>query len=164
MQFCEKNELELLEVYSDPGKSGRSTEGRDDFLEMIKVLKPYNFIVVYELSRFSRNLKDIVNHFENLVKVKHCVFICLNPEIDSRRDGAELLLHIMGTVAQQESDRTSKRVTANMNRLKKEGKLMCRPPFGYIHDPITRKYLEDEEQQNVVREMELLFGRKKEFL
>src|ERR1700752_608087 len=83
MKYCDDNHLELLNIYKDEGKSGRSTEGRDDFIELMKAVKPGNFVIVYELSRFSRDLKDITDHFRNLVKNKGCTFISLNPFIDS---------------------------------------------------------------------------------
>lgn len=157
MKYCEENGLELENIYKDEGKSGRTTEGRDDFLELMRIVQPGNFIIVYELSRFSRDLKDIVDHFRNLVRNKGCVFISLNPHIDSRNDMSEMMIGIMGTVAQQESDRTSIRVKSNMRRLADEGKLLCRPPFGYTHNPETRRYVEDPEQQQVLKQLELWF-------
>lgn len=155
MKYCEENGLELENIYKDEGKSGRTTEGRDDFLELMRIVKPGNFIIVYELSRFSRDLKDIVDHFRNLVRNEGCVFISLNPHIDSRNDMSEMMIGIMGTVAQQESDRTSIRVKSNMRRLADEGKLLCRPPFGYTHNAESRRYEEDPEQQEVLKQMEL---------
>lgn len=157
MKYCEDNSLELENIYKDEGKSGRTTEGRDDFMELMRAVKPGNFVIVYELSRFSRDLKDIVDHFRNLVRNKGCVFISLHPFIDSRLESSELMIGLMGTVAQQESDRTSIRVQSNMRRLADEGKLLCRPPFGYTHNPETRRYVEDPEQQDVVKQLELWF-------
>lgn len=157
MKYCEENGLELENIFKDEGKSGRSTDGRDDFLELMRIVEPGNFVIVYELSRFSRDLKDIMDHFRNLVRNKGCVFISLNPHIDSRLEGSEFMIGVMGSVAQQESDRTSIRVKANMRRLADEGKLLCRPPFGYIHNPETRRYEEDPEQQEVLKQLELWF-------
>ena len=36
-----------------------------------------------------------------------------------------------------------------MGRLSEEGKLTTRPPFGYVHESNTRKFIEDPEQQEV---------------
>lgn len=157
ISYCKNNDLQLLRTFTDEGKSGRSINGRDDFLELMKIIQPGNFIIVYEVSRFSRNLGDIMQHFENLVKKKGCTFICLNPFIDSRVKGAELNVMVNGLFAHNESSTTSDRVHNNMSRLHNEGKLMSRPPFGYIHDPVTRQFLPEKEQQDIVREIELLY-------
>ena len=34
-RFCDENDLELVKVYADPFVSGRSTKGRDKYLEML---------------------------------------------------------------------------------------------------------------------------------
>lgn len=157
MKYCDENKLELINIYKDEGKSGRTTEGRDEFLELMKSVKPGNFVIVYELSRFSRDLKDTIENFRNLVRNKGCTFISLNPYIDSRVDGSDFMMGIMGAVAEQESDRTSRRVQANMQRLAEEGKLVCRPPFGYKHNAETRRYEVEEEQQEVVRKIHIWY-------
>lgn len=155
IKYCEDNNLDLLDVFRDEGKSGMSTNGRDGFLDLMKTVKPGNFVIVYELSRFARDQQDTINNFRDLVRNKGCTFICLNPFIDSRTPQADMMIGIMSTIAQEESNRTSIRVKSNMQRLSEEGKLVCRPPFGYIHDPSTRRYVPDEPQQEIVRKLQI---------
>lgn len=93
--------------------------------------------------------------FRDLVRNKGCTFICLNPPIDSRDPNCDLWLGIHSTLAENESKRISDRVTANMNRLSDEGKLITRPPFGYVHDPNSRRYNPDPDQQEVVKKIQL---------
>jgi len=124
-----------------------TTAGREGFLKLLEEIQPGNFLIVCELSRFARDQADTIYTFRDLVRNKGCTFICLNPRIDSRESNADLLLGIFSSVYQEESKRISERVKANMNRLSEEGKLLCRPPFGYVHTP-TRRYIPDPEQQN----------------
>src|SRR5574338_644653 len=126
-KFCADNNLELLDIKRDEGKSGRSTRGRSGFAQFLSSIQPYNWVILYELSRFSRDLADVINYFRDLVRNKKCTFICLNPSIDSRKD-TELTLGIYASVAQEESDRISARVKSNMGRLSNEGCLVTRPP------------------------------------
>jgi hypothetical protein len=58
--------------------------------------------------------------------------------------------------AQQEYHRIGRRVHSNMHRLSDEGKLVCRPPFEYIHDPRTRTFVPDQQQQEIVKKIEIL--------
>jgi DNA invertase Pin-like site-specific DNA recombinase len=154
-KYCQENKLTLLKIYSDEGISGLSVAGRGGFLQLIEEIKPGNFIIVYELSRFSRDIADIINYFRDLVRNKGCTFISLNPRIDSRDSCAELMIGIYASVTQEESNRTSERVKSNMRRLSEEGKLLCRPPFGYVHEP-SRRYVPNEEQQAVVEKIRLM--------
>lgn len=123
-QFCQENKLNLIKIYADEGISGMTTAGREGFLKLLEEIQPGNFLIVCELSRFARDQADTIY-----------TFICLNPRIDSRESNADLLLGIFSSVYQEESKRISERVKANMNRLSEEGKLLCRPPFGYVPDP-----------------------------
>lgn len=157
LDYCDNNDLELRDTFRDEGISGRSINGRDGFLELMRSVRPGNFVIVYELSRFSRDLDDLTTSIKNLIKIKCCTFICLNPFMDSRADGFNMNRGIFGAVAEQESERTSVRVKSNMARLSNEGKLLCRPPFGYVHDQYTRQYLPDHEQQEVLKELEILY-------
>jgi DNA invertase Pin-like site-specific DNA recombinase len=156
-KFCTDNNLELLDIKRDEGKSGRSTRGRDGLAVLLSSIQPYNWVILYELSRLSRDQADVINTFRDLVNNKKCTFICLNPEIDSRKETCQLMLGIYSSVAQEESNRISIRVSHNMNMLSSEGNLMTRPPFGYKHNKETRKYIEDTEQQQIVNEIEIMY-------
>lgn len=150
-QYCQENKLNLIKIYADEGISGMTTAGREGFLKLLEEIQPGNFLIVCELSRFARDQADTIYTFRN----NRCTFICLNPRIDSRESNADLLLGIFSSVYQEESKRISERVKANMNRLSEEGKLLCRPPFGYVHTP-TRRYIPDPEQQTVVQKIRIM--------
>ncbi len=121
---------------------------------MLKEIKPGNFIIVYDLSRFCRDQKDAIDNFRDLVRNKGCTFISLNPELDSRDSNSDFMVGIYSTLNEKESRRISERVTANMGRLSLEGRLLTRPPFGYVRDPASRKYIPDPEQQEIVKKLE----------
>ena len=155
-KYCQDNNLNLLKIFADEGKSGLTTDGRDGFTDLVEEIQPGNFLIVYELSRLSRKQTTVLVYIQDLVENKGCTFICLSPLIDSRDPSATLMLGIYSTVFQEESKRTGTRVKANMQRLSEEGKLLCRPPFGYVHDDDTRKYVPDEEQQAVVQKIKMM--------
>lgn len=156
-QFCKDNNLELIEVYSDPGKTGLKVNNRPGFLKLLETIQPHNWLILFELSRFARDQLDSLSIFRDLVRNKYCTFICINPSIDSRSENCDLMFGIYSTVVQNESKTISTRVKANMSRLSKEGKLMCRPPFGYVQDPATRHYVKDEEQQEILEQLRVWY-------
>jgi len=60
-EWCKSNGVILSRVYRDDARSGTTTAGRDAFLSMLRYLDdhvPEKGIVVWELSRFSRNFTD----------------------------------------------------------------------------------------------------------
>jgi len=58
-KYCKNNDLKLIDVYFDEAKTGFNTK-RDDFNRMIADAERNKFdcIVIYDISRMSRNVKD----------------------------------------------------------------------------------------------------------
>lgn len=155
-KYCKDHNLNLVQIFVDEGISGTSTEERDEFNKLLRSIKRGDHIVVYELSRFSRDQADIHTVIKTMVKLHACVFISVADQIDSRAPDFQMRLGMYGMFAQMESAKISQRVKANMERLADEGKLLTRPPFGYKRNELTRKYIEDPEQQLVIKVIERL--------
>ena len=58
--YCNNNNLNLVNVYSDSALSGTSTDNRTSFLQMISDSKKdlFDFVIVHKLDRFARNRYD----------------------------------------------------------------------------------------------------------
>ena len=67
-EFCERNNYTVIHEYIDRAISGR-TDNRPDFLQMIQdsASRHFDFIIVYQLDRFSRNRYDSA-HYKNKLK------------------------------------------------------------------------------------------------
>ena len=66
-RFADREEMEIVGIYEDAGKSGKSIEGRPAFKKMLSDIKnglEIDYILVYKLSRFGRNAADILNSLE----------------------------------------------------------------------------------------------------
>ena len=59
-EYCTRNNLILVNTYSDSALSGTSTENRDSFLQMVKDSKEnlFDYVIVHKLDRFARNRYD----------------------------------------------------------------------------------------------------------
>lgn len=66
-EYCEKNNLELVEEYIDEAQSG-TNDRRDNFQRMIEdsANSSWDFIVVYKNDRFSRSVADSM-HYKKLL-------------------------------------------------------------------------------------------------
>ena len=148
------NDVELIDILQDEG-SGLNDD-RDGFIDLLATIQPGDWLFVYELSRLSRKQTTVLNTVRDLVDNKGITFICLNPSIDSRNESCALMLGLYSTIFQEESNRTSQRVSACMKSLSEQGKLVCRPPFGYFQDD-QRRYIEEPEQQEVLTDIKIWY-------
>lgn len=64
-EWAEFEGMTVLQIYVEPGKSGKSISGREVFQQMLDDISEKNvdadYVVVFKLSRFGRNAKDILN-------------------------------------------------------------------------------------------------------
>lgn len=123
---------ELIEIYADEGITGTSTKNRTQFSRMMEDARRGRFdrIVTKEVSRFSRNILDTIACTRALKKVGVTVLF-LNDGIDTADADSELRLSIMASIAQEESRKTSSRVTWGQTRRMEKGVVFGRSLLGY---------------------------------
>jgi len=122
----------LYRVYADEGISGTSTKNRIQFHAMIRDAEAgcFQVILTKEVSRFSRNILDTIAYTRKLRALGVRV-IFLQDGIDTMEPDAELRLSIMGTIAQEESRKTSTRVKWGQTRQMERGVVFGRSLLGY---------------------------------
>lgn len=123
---------ELYEVYADEGITGTSTKKRVQFNRMIHDAKlgKFKLIITKEVSRFSRNLLDTVSYAREL-RAMGVGVLFMTDGIDTREPDAELRLSIMGSIAQEESRKTSARVKWGQSRQMERGVVFGPSLLGY---------------------------------
>ena len=123
---------ELYGVYADEGISGTGTKKRAQFNRMIADAHAGKFrlIITKEVSRFSRNIVDTITYTRELKAVGVGV-IFVNDGISTLDPDAELRLSIMASIAQEESRKTSSRVTWGQTRQMERGVVFGRSMLGY---------------------------------
>ena len=123
---------ELYEIYADKGITGTSTKKRVKFNQMINDahMGKFSIIITKEVSRFSRNILDTISYTREL-KALGVYVIFLNDGIATSDADAELKLSIMGSLAQEESRKTSARVKWGQARRMEQGVVFGRSMLGY---------------------------------
>lgn len=79
-----------------------------------------DLVVVWRLDRLSRNLRDLLVTIEDVFKVNGVEFVSATENIDTSSPSGRLTLNILGSVAQNERENTSERVTMVMKDLAKQ--------------------------------------------
>ena len=123
---------ELYDIYADEGITGTSTKKRVRFNQMISDAHNgrYKIILTKEVSRFSRNILDTIVYTREL-KALGVNVIFMNDGINTADPDAELRLSIMGSLAQEESRKTSARVKWGQSRRMEQGVVFGRSMLGY---------------------------------
>ena len=133
MSYIARNaEWELFAIYADEGISGTSTRNRLQFNQMIQDAQDgcFQLILTKEISRFSRNILDTISYTRSL-KTQGVGVLFLTENINSLLPESEMLLSIMGTLAQEESRRTSVRVKWGQTRQMEKGTVFGPSLLGY---------------------------------
>ena len=125
-------EWELYQVYADEGITGTSTKKRAAFNQMIADARmgKFELILTKEVSRFSRNILDTIAYTREL-KALGVGVLFMNDGISTLEPDAELRLSIMGSIAQEESRKTSSRVKWGQTRRMEQGVVFGRSLLGY---------------------------------
>lgn len=120
MGLTEK-EIEVIEVYSDDGYSGKSTN-RPEFLRLQKDIRKgkVRVLLFSELSRISRNLKDFLEISETW-RTHEVQWVSLREAFDTTTMHGKLILNILMSLYQFEREQTAYRTKTNMTSRAEQG-------------------------------------------
>lgn len=140
----------LYEIYADEGITGTSTKRRVQFNRMMNDAYEGKFqmIITKEVSRFSRNILDTIAYTRELRGMGIGVIFATD-RINTLEPEAEMLLSYIAAQSQEESRRTSSRVTWGQTRQMEKGVVFGRSLLGY--DVTGGKISVNPEEAEVVR-------------
>lgn len=130
--IMQRPDWELFQIYADEGITGTSTKKRTQFNQMIEDAFSgcFQLILTKEISRFSRNILDTIQYTRDLKQAGVGVLF-MTENLDTRNPETEMLMTFMGTIAQEESRRTSVRVKWGQARQMEQGVVFGRSLLGY---------------------------------
>ncbi|MBI4924753.1 MAG: recombinase family protein [Bdellovibrio sp.] len=111
--LIDKNWGTIVATFVDEAKSGKNTN-RPQYQEMLRGVErgKINTILVTELSRLSRSMKDFCNLWDFL-KAHNAQFLSLREQFDTTSAAGEMMMFSIMNFAQFERKQTSERVSAN---------------------------------------------------
>lgn len=148
-------QAELVEVYTDIGSG--TTADRPGFMRMLADCRAGRIdrIVTKSVSRFARNTHDCLAVLRELSALG--VSVCFEKEnIDTARTADEMMIAVMGGLAQEESRSISNNIRWSLRRKMASGTLgVARVPYGF--DKVNGSLAVNEEQAAVVRRIFSLY-------
>lgn len=127
------HDIDVIRYFSDEGKSGKAIDGREEFKRMIDYIKAgerVDYIIVFKLSRFGRNTRDILETFEKMQDYD-VDLICVEDAIDTSKMG-KFIMTILGALAEMERNNIAVQTMAGRRQKAANGKWNGgQPPYGY---------------------------------
>ncbi|MCI8892996.1 MAG: recombinase family protein, partial [Eubacterium sp.] len=119
--FRFKDQVESFEAYSDEGLSGANTD-RPGLKRLLSDVEDgrIDALIVYQLDRLSRDVKDFANIYDKLAE-KGVMFISLKESIDTNTPIGKAMMFITATFAQMERETIAARVADNLSGLARKG-------------------------------------------
>ena len=149
-----RDDWEFVQVYTDEGITGTSTKRREGFRTMVAdaLDGKIDLIVTKSVSRFARNTLDCLRYIRQL-KEKNIPVFFEKENINTMDSKGEVLLTIMASLAQQESESLSKNVKMGMQFRFQKGEVQVNHNrfMGYTKDEDGHLIIEPAEAEIVKR-------------
>lgn len=115
---CEK-------IFKDKMTGARSD--RPALLRMLEILKPGDIIIVFQLTRLGRSVRDLISLSESFLKM-HVELKSLKENIDTTTSSGKAMFGMLAVMAEFERDLASERIRAGIKAARSRGRLGGRPP------------------------------------
>jgi len=127
--YATRMNYEITSIYKDEGISGiKNKSQRPALNEMMKdvVKGKFSQILIYDISRLGRSLKDLVNILNDFNQSKVRLIFIQNG-IDTSNSTGQMMFQLLGVFAEWERQTIVDRVNAGLVRAKQAGKKLGRP-------------------------------------
>jgi site-specific DNA recombinase len=144
----------LAGIYADDGISGTNTKKREEFNRMIDecMVGSIDMVITKSISRFARNTLDCLKYIRQLKEKSIPVFF-EKENINSMDSKGEVMLTIMASLAQQESQSLSQNVKLGLQYRYQQGEIQvnCNRFLGFTKDENKRLIVVPEEAEIIKR-------------
>ena len=149
LAWCDYNEYELSEIFSDEGISGKKASNRPGLQQALNSIGKGDVLVFYSLSRLARSTKDAIAISELLQK-QDAHFVSLSEDINTTSAAGKMIFRMLAVLAEFERDLVSERTCFALRHKRDNGfKTGGDIPYGF--DSIQGKLFENHQEQEVIR-------------
>ena len=148
------DDWEFAGIFADDGISGTNTKKREEFNRMIEECMEGNIdmVITKSISRFARNTLDCLKYIRQL-KEKNIPVFFEKENINTMDSKGEVLITIMASLAQQESESLSKNVKLGLQFRYQNGEVQVNHNrfMGYTKDENGHLIIEPDEAEIIKR-------------
>lgn len=152
-KYAEYQGMQIVEEFTDEGRSGKNVVGRLAFQDMLSKIKNgednVSYVLVFKLSRFGRNAADVLNSLQ-LMQDNGVNLICVEDGIDSSKDSGKLMISVLSAVAEIERENILVQTMEGRKQKARQGEWNGGfAPYGY--SLVDKKLIVNEEEAEVIR-------------
>lgn len=136
--YCLRNQVEVLEVFQDNGKSSYTFD-RPNYIALENFIKKHKgivkYLVVMDHDRFSRNLSEALTKIDSLERKYGIKVLATNEPLDLDTSDPTVFMQraFKYLVANEELFRIRKRVKMGVRHAIESGRFVNFAPFGYVN-------------------------------
>ena len=126
-------------IDTDLGRSGRTSQGRQGFLELVALVnqEQVGIVFAYDVTRLARNCTDWYQLLD-LCGYRHCLVGDQDGIYDPATPNGRLILGLKGLIAELELHTLRARLTAGLLNKAQRGELALSLPIGLVRDALGR--------------------------
>lgn len=133
-EYANSNNIKILEWFYDEAKSGKNTD-REELQNMLKMAKKrkgkINHIIVYKMSRASRNIETYVMDIVSVLAPLKINIVSATEHFDNTTPMGRFMQYLQVLIDQLDNENKQEVVTDNMSSLALQGYWLHHPPRGY---------------------------------
>lgn len=150
IDYCTAKKYSIYKIYTDEGISAKDIVHRPGMQEMLTDAQQgcFNKILVWKLTRFSRNMADLMTVCEQLDGIGISLE-SYSEAFDSTTPSGRMVRSMLGTVAQFEREVISENVAFGLAERAKQGKPTCPFVLGYCRKDKDTFIINEEEAEYV---------------
>jgi site-specific DNA recombinase len=148
-QYCSAFGIEVYDIFMDLGISGKSLKNRHELNRLIEACNSglFDMVLVWKISRLSRNLKDLLYLID--IFEKHNVhFASCSEKFDTSTPVGRMTLQLLGSIAEFERNTIIENVKLGLREFARKGGKSS-AVFGY--DNVGKSLIISENEAKIVR-------------
>jgi site-specific DNA recombinase len=155
--WCEVNDYELVNVYTDAGISGKTMANRDGLLRALDAVDRDVALVTYSMSRISRSTREMLSLADKLEK-KGADLVSLTEKIDTTTAAGKMVFRMLAVLNEFERDQVSERTKVALAHKKAKGERIGTVPYGFGLADDGVALVKNTQEQTILKSMQLLRG------
>jgi site-specific DNA recombinase len=155
--WCEVNDYELVNVYTDAGISGKTMANREGLLRALDAVDRDVALVTYSMSRISRSTREMLSLADKLEK-KGADLVSLTEKIDTTTAAGKMVFRMLAVLNEFERDQVSERTKAALAHKKTKGERIGTVPYGFGLDDDGVALVKNTQEQTILKSIQLLRG------
>lgn len=148
-QYCSAFAIEVFDIFMDLGLSGKSLKNRNELKRLIEACgrKQFDMVLVWKISRLSRNLKDLL-YLIDVFERYNVHFTSCSEKFDTSTPVGRMTLQLLGSIAEFERNTIVENVKLGLMEFARKGG-KASSVLGY--DNIDKKLVVNEGEAKIVK-------------